>query len=144
MSTKLIKIAILSGLFILLAMVRIFENELFYDPFIQFFKQQYSTMTSPNYSTTKLLCNIGIRYFLNFIISLAILYTAFKNIGILKFAVVFYSIAFCILLTVFSIILAQLNENNYQLFFYIRRFLIQPIFVLLLLPAFYYQRIHKA
>lgn len=144
MSNKYTKLVLLGILFFLLALVRIYENELFYDPFIAFFKQQYSTIASPNFNSTKLLSSVSFRYFLNSIISITILYVAFKDTGIIKFACIFYGISFCLLLALFTCILLHLNKTNYQLFFYVRRFLIQPIFILLLLPAFYYQRINKA
>ncbi|WP_256387090.1 exosortase F system-associated protein [Flavobacterium sp. 140616W15] len=34
------------------------------------------------------------------------------------------------------------NHNNLMLF-YVRRFLIQPIFILLFIPGFYYQKLSK-
>ena len=36
-----------------------------------------------------------------------------------------------------------INETNYQAAFYVRRFLIHPVFVLILIPAFYYHRLKK-
>jgi exosortase F-associated protein len=44
-----------------------------------------------------------------------------------------------VLMISFIFILTFFGEENKMTLFYIRRFLIQPIFILLFIPAFYYQ-----
>ena len=51
------------------------------------------------------------------------------------------SVAFVILITVFVILIKNNFESGYLLPFYIRRFIIHPLFLLILLPAFYYQKL---
>jgi exosortase F-associated protein len=51
-----------------------------------------------------------------------------------------YLLFFIILISLFFIVLFFFGETNKMTLFYIRRFLIQPIFLLLFLPAFYYQK----
>jgi exosortase F-associated protein len=143
MRDKLLKTLPISGLFVILALIRVYENELFYDTFITFYKSHYSLDSLLNLDYTKLFLNTFFRYLLNAIISIAILYFAFKTKEILRFSVLFYSIGFTILISAYILIVLNLTQDIYQLFFYTRRFLIQPIFILLLLPAFYYQRINK-
>lgn len=134
------RIVLIVLLFLLLVMVRAFELELFYDPFIPYFKNDFLKESSPVFSGSKLLVSMTFRYFLNTIISLAIIWLAFRNKNFLQFSVKFYILAFVVLSITFFIILKGELLNGYLFAFYIRRFLIHPIFVLILLPAFYYKQ----
>lgn len=128
-------------LFMLLILVRGFANELFYDPFIVYFIDDYLHKPIPVFSGSKLLLDLFYRYTLNTIISLLIIYVAFQNRNFVIFSIKFYMIAFIILIVTFFIILKGELANGYLFAFYIRRFLIHPLFVLLLLPAFYYKQL---
>lgn len=128
-------------LFSLLVLVRAFASDLFYDPFIAYFKNEFLHETIPFFSGRKLLIHMVFRYFLNTVISLAIIYVAFENYSFLKFSVKFYVIAFVFLAFAFFVILKGELRQGYLFAFYIRRFLIHPLFVLILLPAFYYKEI---
>lgn len=132
---------IIIALFFALVLVRAFENTLFYDPFIEYFKNGYLSEPIPIFSGTKLLLYMVLRYALNGIISLGIIYLAFLNRDFLIFSVKFYAIAFVILSVTFFIILKGELADGYLFAFYVRRFLIHPLFVLLLLPAFYYKQL---
>ncbi len=135
------RIFIIVLLFFILILVRAFAQNLFYDPFIEYFKNDFLHKTVPVFSGYKLLYNMFYRYALNMIISLVILYVAFQNKSFIKFAIKFYILAFVILIITFMIILKGELANGYLFAFYIRRFLIHPLFVLLLLPAFYYKQL---
>ena len=128
-------------LFFLLVLVRAFETDLFYDPFIAYFKNDFLQKPIPIFSGSILLINLIFRYALNTIISLAIIYLAFENLEFLKFSIKFYVIAFVFLAFAFFVILKGELRQGYLFAFYIRRFLIHPLFVLVLLPAFYYKEI---
>ena len=141
MSIKIFKTLTIIILFTLFALIRIFENKLFYDPFLEFYRQIHYTQYLPRIELSKIVVYTFIRYFLNFIISITILQIVFKNKNVLKFSIFFYIIMFVILISLYILTLLNLKQELFQVFFYIRRFLIQPIFILLLLPAFYYQ--HK-
>jgi len=140
---KIIRIGIILLLFFALVLVRAFENNLFYDPFILYFENDYLHKTIPNFSGRNLLFSMTFRYFLNTIISLIIIYVAFQNKSFVKFAIKFYVLAFVILMITFLIILKGELAHGYLFAFYIRRFLIHPLFVLLLLPAFYYKQLNS-
>lgn len=143
MISKVLRVSTIIILLAVLILVRVFENELFYDPFITFYKNNYSLNTLLNLDYTSLIVNTFFRYSLNTIISLAILHFSFRKKEILRFSLMFYSLGFFALITAYIFTVLNFTKDLYQLFFYIRRFLIQPIFILLLLPAFYYQRINK-
>jgi exosortase F-associated protein len=131
-------IALASILVILLVVIRIFESTLFYDPFLTYFKNDFTTLPLPPTDSVTLFLNLFLRYFLNSLISIGLLYVLFKNKEILKLTAFLYILFFFILIIGFYIILYYFPENKMVLF-YIRRFIIQPIFVLLFIPAFFYQ-----
>jgi len=143
MSSKILKTLLIGLLFFALGLIRVFENELFYDPFIKFYKQFHFVKSPPNFEFSKIILNTFFRYFLNTILSIGILHVAFKKKEVIQFSIAIYSIAFIVLISLYIITISNLNNELFQILFYIRRFLIQPIFILILLPAFYYQRIIK-
>ena len=134
---KILLIVLLIALF---AVIRMFENQLFYDPFLDFFKSEFQLMPLPTFDGLRLFLSLFLRYLLNSIVSLAIIYVAFKEVELVKFSAVLYGIFFVILTIVFFSIIHFYGNTNNLLLFNIRRFLIQPIFVLLFVPAFYYQK----
>ncbi len=125
---------------ILLVLVRAFEDNLFYDPFLNYFKSDYNNLPLPEINNFHLFIGLLFRYFLNSLFSLAIIYVLFKDIQGVKFASMMYLILFVILVIVFFFTLSFFGEENKMVLFYIRRFLIQPIFLLLFVGAFYYQK----
>jgi len=48
------KIALILGLITLLAVIRAYEETLFYDPFIAYFKSDYLSVTLPKYDNFRL------------------------------------------------------------------------------------------
>ena len=130
-------------LVLLLVLVRAYEDALFYDPFLDYFKSDYNNLPLPETDFLKLFFGLFFRYFLNSIISLAIIYVLFKKIEEIKFASLLYLVFFVIFVVAFFFALSTFGETNKMGLFYIRRFLIQPIFLLLFIPSFYYQRFNK-
>ncbi len=139
--TSVIKMIMLLVLFGLLILIRAFENELFYDPYLSFFKNDYLYVDNPRREIFKLTMFTTLRYVLNSGISLGIIYLFFKDISVVKFSAFIYTIAFIFLILFFLYFVINPKQGDYYLFFNIRRFLIQPILLLLLLPAFYYYKL---
>lgn len=135
-----ISLASIVLLVVLLACIRLFEKHLFYDPFLEFFREDFQNDALPVYDSFRLLIGLLFRYFLNSVISVAILYIAFKDVSLVKVVSLLYVIFFVILLAVFYGILNFAEKPDYMVLFYVRRFLIQPVFLVLFLPAFYYQK----
>jgi exosortase F-associated protein len=119
-------------------LIRAFEKSLFYDPFLVYFESTFKGLPLPDVNLFKLFYNLLFRFALNTILSLVLIYTLFKDKGILNFSAFLYLFFGLILFIMFFIILRYFPENSWLLF-YVRRFIIQPIFVLLFIPAFYYQ-----
>lgn len=126
-----------------LIVVRIFEQQLFYDPFLSFFKLDYQNKPLPAFDGIQLFLGISFRYLLNAFFSLSIIYLLFKEIQLLKFAALLFAVLFLILTLIFFSLLLFSKQPDYLVLFYVRRFLIQPLFLVLFIPAFYYQQITK-
>lgn len=140
---KFLKIALIGLLFVCLAGIRFFESSLFYDPLIAFYKDNYLQMAPPKLEVGRLLLSTGLRFLLNSFVSLVILYIAFQQKSVLKISGIIYLLVLVILLPVFYYLLINMQPDNYFTLFYVRRFLIQPVLILVLLPAFYYQEYIK-
>ncbi len=134
------RILMILMLIIALAFVRAFENSLFYDPFLEYFKSNYQNKRLPEIDNFNLFIGLFFRYFLNSILSISIIYIVFKDLEIIKFASILYFFFFVILIFAFYMTLNYLMNENKMTLFYIRRFLIQPLFLLLFLPGFYFQK----
>lgn len=123
-----------------LLFIRFRESVLFYDPLIDYFHGDYQNTPLPTFAKGKLMMNILFRYLLNMLLSLGLLWAVFRDRGIIKFTVVFYAVVFIVLSIVYYILLHHHTPSEYMGLFYVRRFLIQPLLVFLLLPAFFYYR----
>lgn len=140
---RLSKYIWLSFLFGLLILIRWFENELFYDPYLQFFKNDYLYIDNPRREIFKLTVFTTLRYALNAVISLAILFVFFKDKHVVRFSALIYILAFFVLISIYLYFVVNPKQEDYYMFFNVRRFLIQPIILMILLPAFYYHRLKK-
>lgn len=140
---KVTKYIVLIILLIGLVLIRAFEDILFYDPYLTFFKNDYLYLDSPRREVAKLVLFTSLRYILNTLMSLGILYVVFKDKSIIKFSVLIYCLAFVSLLIPFLYFVINPKQDDYYLFFNVRRFLIQPIGLILLLPAFYYYKLNR-
>lgn len=131
----------LIGLVLLLVMVRTFEARLFYDPFYEYFKGDYLNLAFPDFDGLTLFFSMTLRYWLNTFFSLAIIQVLFKERQLTVFTSVLYAVFFIVLIASFFVLVLYSDSHNNFILFYIRRFLIQPLFLLLFVPAFYYQQL---
>lgn len=127
-------------LFGILILIRAYASDLFYDPLIQFFKTTHSTDVLPKMDLTKLLGHTSLRFLLNTSISLLILWVIFRRKDIIKVSMLLYLCVYVLLLIFFWFLLGSDKAGGHMALFYVRRFLIQPVFLLLLIPAFYFQK----
>lgn len=126
---------------LLLLLIRGYEDVLFYDPLLEYFKSDYKNFPLPEMNLVKLSLHIGFRFLLNSLISLGILWVIFKDSEVIKLSVWIYGFLFFLLFSAFFLVIYFSTGIQNQLsVFYIRRFLIQPILLLILLAAFYFQK----
>lgn len=123
-----------------LVSIRAFENDWFYDPFINYFQSEFSHLKYPNYNEVLLFANWIFRYFLNSAFSIAIIYVIFQEIQMVKFSALLLTVFLIFLLLGMFVLLHFFDEEQKMILFYVRRFLIQPLFLLLFIPAFLYQK----
>lgn len=127
-------------IFLSLVAIRMYEDTIFYDPFLNYFKINYVNLPLPNYSVVKLFFSLGFRYYLNSILSIGLLYLIFKDAKIIKFSIFLYLMLGSFLMIGFFFTLKFYGVQGKMELFYMRRFIIQPIFLILFIPAFYYQK----
>jgi exosortase F-associated protein len=138
------RIAIGSIFLLLLILIRFYEKELFYDPLLYYYKSDYLWMPYPEMSNSKLGLHLFFRYSLNSICSLVVIYCFYKNLNWVKFSAYLYFCFSIVLIISFYSVLFYFDDSNKMVLFYIRRFLIQPLFLLLFLVGFYYQKKMKS
>jgi len=136
------RVILLLLLVFFLALIRFFEDTFFYDPLLEYFKNDFVHTKLPKLSIVKLFFSYGFRYYLNSIISLGILYLLFKK-DVVPFSILLYIILGTILFITFFFTYKAFGENHKMLLFNIRKFIIQPLFLLLFIPGFYYQKKNK-
>lgn len=136
-SVNIVSAIAIAMLLVLLALVRFYQEDLFYDPLIPFFKTD--SVILPYLDMQKLLGGLTLRYFINTILSVAILWFCFKDKSIVRLTAILYGVFFIVLMIAFMIVV-NAEKPNLLALFYVRRFLIQPLFLILFIPAFYYQR----
>ena len=127
-------------LFSFLVAIRACENTIFYDPLIAYFKRNYMQTPLPKLNVIKLFFSMGFRFYLNSIISIGLLKLLFDDSKVVKFSIFLYSVFGILFMITFFFILLKFGETNKMNLFYIRRFIIQPILLILFIPAFYYQK----
>src|SRR5690625_889237 len=96
----------------LLILIRYFESALFYDPLLEYFKGDYKKLPIPEMDLWKLHLHVAVRYLLNSVFSLAIIWVVFKNREILKLSGFIYLALFVVLLIPFSIILITATSKT--------------------------------
>lgn len=138
MKSKGVRVALTFLLIGILAIIRVKGELVFYDPLLHFFKSDYLSSSLPELNYTKLFSNLLLRYILNSITSLAIIYVIFIKKDYVIFSLYIFSIGFVIFAIPYYFLIKNYINEKYLILFYIRRILIQPVFVLLLIPAFYY------
>jgi exosortase F-associated protein len=127
-------------LFAMLAAVRQYQDALFYDPLINFFKLSFASLPLPDLLVPKFYAHLTFRFFLNTLLSLGILWFIFKKWEVIKISALMYVFFFTAFMGLMVLAMHSSDVGNYQFLFYIRRFIIQPLLVLLLIPAFYFVR----
>lgn len=135
--SKTLRIAFVFLLLVLLVTIRAVEEIWFYDSFMHFFHGY----KAEEYLSWSLHMRIVLRFLLNTFISLAILYLVFRSGSVVKFSAYLYMILLVVLFPLYMFLMQQVESGDFLAAFYVRKFLVHPIMILLLLPAFYYHRL---
>ena len=116
--------------------VRYFETELFYDPLKSFFEGPYQSDALPDIHWTKWVINLIARYTINMFLSIVLLNAVFSEPSVIQFSAILYLMLLLILLPGLLVLMHHYTPGEYRPLFYIRRFVIHPILLLLLIPSF--------
>lgn len=141
MPNKYIRYTIALLLIIGLILVRRFENILFYDPFIEYFA--FSRKIFPELDLAKFNASTTLRFAINTLLTVLIIWFIFWKRNYVRFSILVIIIGFVFLLPLYNYLISTKFSSGEMIFFYVRRFLIQPMFVLILIPCFYYQEIQN-
>lgn len=120
--------------------VRILEEKIFYDPFQAYFHLANKHASFPDFNWMPLILNYLFRFGLNLLLSAGIVYLIFKNKKWTIQALVLMLIVFAITFPIYLYCIQTRFEIGYLFSFYMRRFVIQPLILLLIIPLFYYRQ----
>ena len=120
--------------------VRSLEDKIFYDPFLEFFKADYKVAQVPDFIWGKLMLSHFFRFALNLIFSAIVVHFMFLNKKWTIQAVFLMAVAFLFFFPIYLWCLYIKMEIGYLFTFSVRRFVIQPIILLLIIPIFYYRK----
>lgn len=120
--------------------VRILEDQIFYDPFLNYFHEGNKNISFPEFEWRKLIFSHLFRFILNLFFSCIIIHFLFKNKDWTVQGAVLISIIFAITFPIYLYCIYDRFEIGYLFTFYMRRFVIQPLILLLIVPLFYYRK----
>lgn len=120
--------------------IRFQENRIFYDPFISYFHEANENAAFPEFVWAKLVFSHVFRFILNLIFSAVIVHFLFLKKEWTIQAMVLMLIVFAIAFPIYLYCISTKFEIGYLFSFYMRRFVIQPIILLLIIPMFYYRK----
>ncbi|HEX7868584.1 MAG TPA: exosortase F system-associated protein [Chryseobacterium sp.] len=120
--------------------VRMLEDQIFYDPFLNFFHEADKSQAFPAFEWGKLIGGHVLRFVLNLIFSCIIIHFMFKNKEWTIQGAVLITIIFAITFPIYLFCIYNKFDIGYLFSFYMRRFVIQPLILLLIIPLFYYRK----
>lgn len=120
--------------------IRGLEDKLFYDPFLHYFKTADQNEVFPDFVWAKLIVSYLLRFSLNTFFSLLIIHSIFQNKEWTKQALVLMGLVFAIVFPIYLYCIYDKFDFGYLFSFYVRRFVIQPLTAILLIPIFYYRK----
>lgn len=126
--------------FLGLVAVRGLEDRIFYDPFLGYFKSADHAAVFPNFVWGKLIVSYLFRFVLNTFFSLLIIQFLFRNTTWTKQAFVLILLVFVIVFPIYLVCINDQFRFGYLFSFYVRRFVIQPLTVILIIPIFFYRK----
>lgn len=118
--------------------VRLLQEQLFYDPLLKYFQSDYHNQPLPEIILCKHFLSMTLRYSLNTFLSIIIIYLLFKNWGYTKFSFFVYLVGYLLFFAFYFYFIQTKFSLGFTAGFYVRRLVIQPIILLLLIPVLFY------
>lgn len=123
-----------------LVSVRMLEDKIFYDPFLGYFHEADKNIAFPPFEWGKLIGGYLFRFISNLFFSCIIIQFLFKNKEWTVQGALLITIIFAITFPIYIYCIYDRFEIGYLFSFYMRRFVIQPLILLLVVPMFYYRK----
>ncbi len=120
--------------------IRALEGSLFYDPFLDYFHEVDKNLPFPSFEWGKLILGYLFRFGLNLFFSCVIIHFMFKSKQWTMQGAILMTIIFVITFPIYLYCIVDRFEIGYLFSFYMRRFVIQPLILLLIIPMFYYRK----
>ncbi|WP_160137096.1 exosortase F system-associated membrane protein [Chryseobacterium sp. c4a] len=120
--------------------VRMLEDQLFYDPFLDYFHEANKNIAFPVFEWRQLIGGNVLRFTLNLFFSCLIIQGLFKKKQWTFQGALMMVIVFAISFPIYLYCIQDKFEIGYLFSFYMRRFVIQPLIILLIVPMFYYRK----
>ena len=120
--------------------VRMLEDHIFYDPFLNYFHEANKNIAFPEFEWVQLVLSHVFRFTLNLLFSCVIIHFLFKNKEWTVQGAILVIIIFAITFPIYLYCIHDRFEIGYLFSFYMRRFVIQPLILLLIVPLFYYRK----
>jgi exosortase F-associated protein len=118
--------------------VRAFEDVLFLDPLKAYFHVDFQLRDIPDVNLLKQIAITSLRFLINTILSLCILWFLYKKASYIKASLWVYLFAFVLLTVAFGFLLEANSDLGKMGLFYVRRFLIHPLLLFVLVAGFYF------
>ncbi|WP_265427465.1 exosortase F system-associated membrane protein [Chryseobacterium sp. YIM B08800] len=120
--------------------VRMLEDHIFYDPFLNYFHEADYQIAFPHFEWGKLIISYVFRFILNLFFSCIIIHFLFKNKEWTIQGAILITIIFVITFPIYLYCISDRFDIGHLFSFYMRRFVIQPLILLLIIPLFYYRQ----
>lgn len=124
-------------------LVYVFQIEIFYDP-LNHFQFNPQNPQVPEINSGKLVLSKSIRYLLNDTFGLMVIWGLFGNKKYLQFAVYVFLFGFLVLLPLYLILVTNFYVETRPFLNHLHRLVLNPVLMMLLIPAFYYQKSLRA
>lgn len=120
--------------------VRGLEESIFYDPFLTYFESADHSAVFPDFVWGKLIAGYLFRFLLNTVFSLIIVHFLFQDKAWTRQALILILVVFVLVFPIYLYCIQDRFQFGYLFSFYIRRFVIQPLTLILIIPIFYYRK----
>ncbi len=121
-----------------LVAVRAYEDVMFLDPLKAYFHADFQLRDIPDVDLINQIAITSLRFLMNTILSLGVLWFLYKKGSYIKASLWVYLFAFILLTVAFGFLLEANSDLGKMGLFYVRRFLIHPLLLFVLVAGFYF------
>jgi exosortase F-associated protein len=122
-----------------LIVVYVFQRQLFPDP-LQDFMYKPASGILPRFNTPAYIAIKTLRYVANDGFALLIIWGLFGNKQYMRFAVAVFLFGLLLLLPLYLVLVLNFYTQTYSFLNHLHRLVLNPVLMMLLIPAFYYQK----